>query len=432
MRVVSNVDRYCVALFAASLVAISCGCKFEKPVEDIPASQVFEIRDWGTICAQSLAFSPDSHLLAVGLAGPLGCGDLQGAALAEDCREKRYRLKFKATTQKTNGAVYVLDLDSDEKVVAGIMLPKWANSLAFSPDGATLVVGMGDLGLHPVAGPMYWNSEYPSICPSTGQVIFWDTKTWQKTGELELPGAVVAIAIAPSGKWLATMSAKASAKRGVEVTIVDLPGRTKRCGFALDGYCLTPAISGPSQPLAFSPDSSFLAAIETQWYEVDPAKADRDPANVIVWSVNRDAVSKKLVVGPSPATSVGFSEDGQYLTVAADEGFAVWGTKAWKHERRDICHGVLGPLCEDSPLYLKPAWRWIEGARCEIISCQDGKEKLAASLLSTTTRPDYFGGTQVLAVSPDKKSLAAAGTGDEVCVWKMPDLSKYKNPRARR
>jgi WD40 repeat protein len=416
----------------------SGGCS--KEVAEYPASQVFEFKNPLAITAQSLAFSPDGRLLAVGLAGTLGCGKPEAEKRIEDAESERYYIGTGPCPPDVNGAVFVLNLASGKKTVAGMTLPEWVNSLAFTPDGKTLVAGIGSLGFDVTSSA----GGHPStISPSAGMVVFWNTKSWKRTGELRLPGAVLWVAISPNGELLATMSARPSSHNGTEVIVWNLSGRKKVTTFRLEGYPLTSAAIGPVRPLAFSSDSKFVAAMDTEWPRL--MTSDRpyrhgeivrdDPARVVVWNVETKAKAKSFVAGWSLGTSVTFSDDGRHLTVAVGGGMSVWDTKTWERERVDVCLGALGPLYDDLPFYFESSCDWNKGRRCGIVwghtrSSHGNKHddnELAALLISPARRTEGGRGEmRVIAMSADRKRVAVAGTGCEVGVWKMPDSSELR------
>ncbi len=326
------------------------------------------------------------------------------------------------------GAVYVVNLVSGDKVAASMTFPEPVNSLAFIPDGKTLVAGIGGLGIDPKDS---WPSGYGSIGPSSGTIAFYDTENWRKTGELKLPGAVLFVAVSPNGKLLAAMSSKADSQMGTEVTLWSLPDRAKRASFELDGYSLTPSgTRRPVRSLAFSPDSRLLAAMESQWSREDPpGHLIYDPARVVIWDLKAMKEVKSFAAGPSPGTSVTFSGDGQRLFAGVEQGITIWDTRTWTRERTDVCNGALAPLFDDQPYYFYPAWGY--GTRCGIIRClgtvkeKRDNEETVAQFTSPAGRGERHGGNVfAIAVSRDKKLVAVGGNCDEVGVWKMPELPR--------
>jgi WD40 repeat protein len=184
-------------------------------------------------------------------------------------------------------------------------------SLAFSPDGKTLVsAGRDQRG--------------------AGGLILWDVATWQKRRG-SLPAnewGVSAIAFRPDGRFFATGGANGESHGNLIF-------------WGAEGTPEPPldASEYPVRSLAFSPDGKML---------VTGGANRRGLGDLIIWDVDwRQPLGPPLKVGAWPVVSVAFSPDGRALTAASSgpERSSLWtweiGLSTWQEKVRQIVHRNL-------------------------------------------------------------------------------------------
>lgn len=336
-----------------------------------------------TGCVGALTFSPDGRMLAAGSAGVID-GQDQG-------------------TKK--GAVYVWDVKTADQI-ASLRSSQWINSLAYVPDGTTLIGGSGWFFANPeIVGYL----KVGELC-APGEVIFWDTAKWAEKAKLKLAGAVISVAVSPDGKWLASLSAASrDPKGGTLVTLWGLSGLTQELQFKLDGYAYVPVAIGPSRLLAFSPDSKVLA--------VCCSRASRQPAEVRICDMESQAMVASLAVGESPVRYVTFSSDSQELTVTGTD-LTVWDTRCWKCVRRwggaDL---VAERMFEKTEVFLLTSSAY-GTTRFGISDIPVSTNKLECLARCVSRAQGFRGTTMSLAISPDRTMVASGGSLlGEVYLW---------------
>lgn len=334
-------------------------------------------------CVGALTFSPDGRMLAAGSAGVI---DGQDRGIKK-------------------GAVYVWDVRTADQVAA-LPSSQWINSLAYVPDGTTLIGGSGWFFANPeVVGDL----KVGELCAS-GELIFWDTARWTEKARLKLAGAVISVAVSPDGKRLASLSAASrDPKGGTLVTLWDLSELRQQSQFKLDAYAYVPVAIGPSRLLAFSPDGKVLA--------VCCSRASRQPGEVKICDIVSQAMIASLAVGESPVRYVTFTSDSQELTVTGTD-LTVWDTRCWKCVRRwggaDI---VAERMFEKTELFLMASSAY-GTTRFGIsdIPVSTNKPEFLAGFVSRTK--GFRGTTLSLAISPDRTMVASGGSLlGEVYLW---------------
>jgi len=173
-------------------------------------THTFELRDW----VSSVAFSPDSKLLAVGSA-------------------------YWNPGADNRGALKVFELQSGNSILPTVDFPLDVWWLAFSPDGALLAVAMGD---------------YQDVGADLGRIRVWNTSTWEVVHELRGHSRCVwALSFSPNSTRLASAGGQWY-RRGSPV------GEVKVWDMLTGSELLTiPEPNGAVFGVDFSPDGRRLA-----------------------------------------------------------------------------------------------------------------------------------------------------------------------------
>jgi WD40 repeat protein/serine/threonine protein kinase len=187
------------------------------------------------------------------------------------------------------------------------------NSLAFSPDGATLVAGKGQTD--------YSNRiRWLLTRPTRGDVELWDVPTGSmKTLAIQHSSDVLTTEFSPNGRWLATGSDDCT------VQLWDRKNQELVHEFLADS---------PVATVAFSPNSRLLAA--GTW---------GDNA-VHVWDVESQALVRTVRGHSREVTSVVFLTDAKLLSSSVDGDIKVWDVQRLKE--RDIIRGDFRQLVYSS------------------------------------------------------------------------------------
>jgi WD40 repeat protein/serine/threonine protein kinase len=281
-----------------------------------------------------LTFSPDGEEIALGGNGPVRAGN----------------------------AAY----DPLDESLPGPPLNSEAWCVAFATAGNTLSVGYDRAN-----------------GPKQGRLLLWDRRT--KTAEA-LPGhhaTVMALALSPDGKTLA------SASYDCEVRLWDLP--TRRCRRILKGH------TGPVRALAFSPDGAHIAS----------AGSD---LSIKMWNMSDGALRKSWRSHKDMIRALTFSGDGKFLISAAnDRTIKLWNTRDWTLTREIAAEAkIQSVVCSPDGALLASG---NENNKVEIRDVAGGT--LIKPLLG------HSGKVRSVAFSPDGKTLASGGEDKTVRLWNV-------------
>lgn len=217
-------------------------------------------------------------------------GQVSGLALSPDGTQLAAAVCRYTSNRGTQGRVFLWDLRR-RLIRDDCVLITPATAVAFTPDGAGLVVG-----------------------DEEGVVSLWSTVNGKRVRELGThEREVLSVAVAADGKTAASASPDGT------VRFWDIArGRERRCL----------KLGGPTRCVALSPDGRLAAFV------VGPESSLGDTH---VWDVAAGVELKHFAHRPPSARNVGFSPDGRLLATVERGGVQVWEV-ATGQERLKLCH----------------------------------------------------------------------------------------------
>ncbi len=298
--------------------------------------------------------------------------------------------------------------------LTGLPTGDWIESLAFSPDGATL-----------------WAASEQQIGGSTGETLSWTVASG--AAGASVPGPAWSVATAPSGSNVAvggaTTGVLTPATGGAQMTELTLPGASGAVAYSHDGKWIAAAAPATGEVLVFSTaDGSVVAKVahpvvtnERIW-RVTFSADDRMLAtcsgqnglgsphgSTYVWSTSGFT---QLTQIPCTTFDAAFSPDGTQLALACWVDAKVFSTKDWSTTRAIQLPGSLNAMgVAISPDGSRLAIGVFQGG-IDVYAMKDGS--LAAALTDGANTPTVKG----IAFSPDGKRLAGGGWDDAIVrVW---------------
>jgi WD40 repeat protein/DNA-binding SARP family transcriptional activator len=232
---------------------------------------------------------------------------------------------------------YLLDALLDAPAVAGVMHGRWTDylrSIAVSPDGRTLAVGDAESGL-----------------------LFFDTRTYERIGELPVRDGVASVAYSPDGGTVAfggdgyirlidarTLERLAAARvaatdtgasriaftpDGSRLVVVTQSGRDRDRISVRDADTL--AATGP----ASAPEGFVGAYVGSTWqapgFALTPdgrsALIATDEDELVWWNLRSRTPTKRVEIGTG-RHPLALSQDGRTAAVGIDEGFELVDTRS--------------------------------------------------------------------------------------------------------
>jgi WD40 repeat protein/serine/threonine protein kinase len=256
--------------------------------------------------------------------------------------------------------------DSQDDVLPGTGPTSEAWCLAFAPDGRTLAAG--------------YDHEDDSK-PQT--LLLWDLKAKKAIALAGHDATVMALAVSPDGKSLATASYDRT------VCLWDLA--TGKCRMTLEGH------TGPVRALAFSPDGRSIAS-------------GGSDLSLKIWNTGDGSLQTSWRGHDDMIRSLAFSPDGNHLISAAnDRTIKIWHTKDWTLARR-IANEAKVQAVACSP----------DGAQLASGNEHNNVElwDIASGAL-VMTLPGHSGKVRSVAFAPDGKTLASGGEDKTVRLWNL-------------
>jgi WD40 repeat protein len=388
--------------------------------------------------AVSVAFSPDSQLLAI-------------SSVQQD-RIRLWNLPANREVAVLHNPIAALAFSGDGSALVGVSCirvrtwhlagsgekmilarhGKGINGLAFSPDGERLASAGKDRTVkiwNPTTGQMIkelsgFRDQLETIAfspdgrllatgDSSGDIQIWDVASGRKRGGPTGHGmgpAIWAVAFSPGGRYFAACGSPG----GVTVLRTSPDGANQVNGAVLGMEPVARPCSGRASSLAFSPDDELLAWVE-------------DFSTVHLWELRmsreRPFPPVRLVGG---VRSIAFHPDGKHLVFVAETGAVeTWdvatGQKAWSVPtgQKPVSVGAvtLGEKCAAGIIALSSKGRWLASGYSRCVTVWDMANR---GLLIEL--PEEQAVTNSLAWSPNQELLAVGTADGGLVIWSLPKI----------
>ncbi|MBT7096625.1 hypothetical protein HN937_04565, partial [Candidatus Poribacteria bacterium] len=312
-------------------------------------------------------------------------------------------------------------------------------SIAFSPDGATLATGLAnsttkiwDTGSRQELATIQTNSQYvravafspdgTTLAIGGEQVTLWDTRAGQTMGTLPMAGW--SVAFSPDGTTLASGGSSALTlwDLGAGQEIAEVTGHsnvTRAVAFSPDGATLASGgddgkvklwDAGTLLDIATLPVSGF-GGVGSVGYAADGATLASGGGSLMLWDTQSRQDIATLHPQSSSASCVAFSPDGETLaSVGYDARVTLWDTRSGQEIARLPGHGEDVIAVAFSP----------DGATL-VSGSEDTRVRFwdASSLQNVATLNGHGSGINGLALSPDGTALVVSERHDFPRVWDM-------------
>jgi WD40 repeat protein len=284
-------------------------------------------------------------------------------------------------------------------------LPGAAVTLAFSPDGKTLVSGGGT------------------------SVRLWDVDTGKELRKLDGPRLVRSVVFSPNGKLLATGDEQA--------TIRILEAGTGKQLHEMDLQALAESVC-----LVFSPDSKTLACAGG-WNQFNVGKVvldiqgrvkvkSRDGYFVLLWDADTGKEVRKFAGLVDNIKAVAFSADGKTLAGSSRDGrLVLWDVETGKDRLHILAHPAAAPGAGTaghigSAFAATPALCFAPDGTSLLSASPDGTirqwDTTTAREIGRFYAPD--GGFSALAMTRDGAMLVSGSPDTTVLVWDVKMAAK--------
>jgi RNA polymerase sigma factor (sigma-70 family) len=326
-----------------------------------------------------LGFTPGDKALLTAGAGWLSAWDV---ATGKELRRCRCPEHSRALALAPDGKTLAVATDTDDPKSVAIYLRDTSTgralqelrghralirSLVFAADGRTLVSGSHDK-----------------------TVRFWDVARGKEVRRFDEPDMVLAIALSPDGKTLATGSFHSTNSKWTVRFRDAATGREQR-RFQTDRFVFH---------LAFSPDGKTLVALA-------PDNGGQPTSTIYLWDVVTGTL-RNLGGQPAFLYTAAFSPDSKTLATSSDGGIVLWDVATFKERGRPGGQYASGPsvtFSGDGKLLA-----WVGNGTIRLWDVVAGKERRARA-------EGHQSAVEAVVFLPDGKTLASASGDRTLRLW---------------
>jgi RNA polymerase sigma factor (sigma-70 family) len=271
------------------------------------------------------------------------------------------------TDNATAVAIYLRDATTGRVLQECRGHASWVRSLAFAPDGRTLISGSHDK-----------------------TVRFWDVATGKELRRFDEPDMVMAVALSPDGKTLATTSFHSPDTKWTIFLRDAATGREQRHFQA----------EVPVFHLAFSPDGKTLVALA-------PHNGGQPTSTIHLCDVATGKL-RQITGQPPFMYSAAFTPDSKTLVTGSDQGVVLWDVaRALPRAQLGGRHALTSGLTFSSDGKLLAI---VSHGTVRLWDVAAGKERPAPA-------EGHQGGVHALAFLRDGKTLASVGRDMTLRLW---------------